>query len=152
MDLKIKTYIRLSRSQNEQIEDLHNGHFVLSPWSENYLKKFFSKKDQFPVVCVLEEKGNVRGYVLGKFCEKKDDFLIHSFLISQDLRGKGWGKKIMQSMVYFLEKNSEAKNIIVNFRNSNPVGNFYKSFGFSDPEVRGNYKNGEQKISMRMKI
>ncbi|HOX10411.1 MAG TPA: GNAT family N-acetyltransferase [Candidatus Moranbacteria bacterium] len=148
MNLEIKTYIKPTADFLCQVESLHNNAFLLSPWRAGYLEKFFAKKEKLPILCTLERKELLCGYIIGKARIEKDEFLVHSFLISDEFRGKGWGKKLMKNLLSYIEKNTKIKNVVVNFRSSNSVINFYGSLGFSSLQTCETYKNGEQKISM----
>lgn len=150
--MKIKLYKKPSGKLLEKIKDLHNECFVMSQWSDEYLKKIFSKQQFSPVLFVAEDAKFIGGFLIGRLAKEKNEFLVHSFLVKNELRGNGYGKKMMLETLSYVVKYTKAEDLVVCFRQSNPVSKFYELFGFSNSQEFGFYKSGEKKICMKMKI
>lgn len=151
MSLAIKTIFEPTAECLQGTWFLHSEFFPVSSWSEEYLKKFFSKQERLPILCVLEKDGLVQGFVLGRMQKEKNEFLIHSFLVSENLRGQGYGKKLMIKMLETVVKYTKAQSVAVRFREKNPVRKFYEALGFGELQECGFYNNGEQKIALCIK-
>ena len=122
-----------------QVLELHS---TLVPFEISYDKslkiyKEMLENDNYYLV-VVKEDNNILGCAIGICCQ----CLAVSFLVIEDvivkdgLRGKGIGKKLMNSLDEFAEKKQCAYAILVSSDFRKNAHKFYENIGFTD-SVRG---------------
>jgi predicted GNAT family N-acyltransferase len=151
MKFKINIHKNPAHVLLAEIKNMHDKAFPLSGWHTGYVEEFFLQQVRMPILATLEKDGMVCGFVMGKMLKEKNEFLIHSFLVVENMRGNGLGKELMQKTLNFVVKYTQVESVRVRFRESNSVGKFYAKMGFTDLNVCGKYKNGEQKLSLHLK-
>ena len=113
--------------------------------NENLRPKFkHLQKDANYQIKIIEDGDNIFGYIVIK-CLDKYLFDIYSMAIKQEYQGKGYGKKILEK-VLFQSKVLGATIIFLEVRVSNYRAiDFYEKFGFKRDAIRYNYYAGSPK-------
>lgn len=122
------------------LEDIYGVHEVSSlslkeSWSLNAIRKELSNKFARYIVC--KEDNKVIGFAGAWFIAYEGQ--ITNIAVHPDYRGKGIGKKLMESLISSL-KEENCIAITLEVRESNEVAkNLYKSFGFLSEGIRKNF-------------
>lgn len=140
-------------SENELVEimDFHNRNFAESQWSLAYTVSLVRSSSENAICAIIRKNEKIVGLALGnadKYYPEK--MMLRSIAVDGQERGNGIGKKLLD---FFIEKSFDIehiKEIVLSFRESKKLENFYASFGFMKIETAGEYSNGDKKISMRL--
>lgn len=88
------------------------------------------REGQARAEALFDEAGNIAGYCVAHFHGDTSD--IDWLYVREDLRGQGWGKKLLESALSYLKENG-AELVDVELVKGNPAKKFYREIGF---EVR----------------
>lgn len=126
----------------DNFEPVWNTKFPLTKEGEGYYKRIL-RNDKEWCIFFAEEKGDVKGYVVGTILTWDPTFLkdvkalasLEHMLVKDDHRHKGIGKKLVEKFFEWADE-KEANRIEVKALAKNPrTIKFYKSLGFEDFEV-----------------
>lgn len=131
---------------------LNNLSFPSSLWTKKVFDLYFARTSFFPLGFILKTDAKIVGFIFGKPNLSKDFFYIDFLWVYPEHRGKSLGKLLMEKMLDEIRKIKSVQEVGLHFREANRLENFYKKLGFSRLEVPRQYKNGDIKISMRLKI
>lgn len=105
------------------------------PWSYSILEIGLGRP--YDIFFVLEADGIIGGYC--NFRTIAGEGEIQRIAVLPTLRGQGFGKKLMETMVLFARK-QEVTEVSLEVRASNQTAiNLYKSYGFREEAVRKDY-------------
>ena len=142
----------ISFSDLEKLFLLNNISFPESLWTKKVFDLYFAKTDLFPLGFILKIDEKIVGFVFGKPNLKKNFFFIDFLWISPDHRGQSLGKMLVEKIIEEIKKIKSIREIGLHFRAENNLLSFYEKLGFSKLDVTRYYKNGDKKISMRLKL
>lgn len=132
--------------KNLDLEDLNGVYEVSSlslkeSWSLDSITKEIYNKFARYVVC--KEDNKVIGFAGAWLIASEGQ--ITNVAVHPEYRGKGIGKKLMESLIYSL-KQEDCNAITLEVRESNTVAkNLYKNFGFISEGIRKNfYKDNKE--------
>ncbi|EKE15982.1 MAG: hypothetical protein ACD_11C00057G0007 [uncultured bacterium] len=134
----------------KELLNFYNASFPKSQWDFEKISSFFDKENK-GICFVIKSSSKLFGFSMGKlYKNRKDIFVLSSLFVSSELRGNGYAKKLIEifSQEAFFDKN--IKKIILHFRDSNNLQNFYEKVGFINHCIDGEYKNREKKHYMEM--
>ncbi len=118
----------------KQVAELEKQSFS-EPWSEQAFFDVINSKNA-RVYCVFDEVGFI-GYSGLSFCI--DEGEITNVAIREDLRGKGYGKKLMERVIE-AERQKGITKLFLEVRESNENAiRLYKSVGFKATGIRKNF-------------
>lgn len=133
--------LKLCREVRQHHIDILDGYFT--PQNDYYEQMGFlsSLEDKKYVALVAIKNNKVVGYMLAE--KKISPHLIHSkiihicnFGVSKDMRGKGVGKKLMDTL-FDLCVNDGIEEISLGVYNKNTIAyNFYEKYGFAPIEQK----------------
>ncbi|NMA67515.1 MAG: ribosomal protein S18-alanine N-acetyltransferase [Clostridiaceae bacterium] len=116
------------------------------PWTRNMFEDEFFNSNA--VYFVAEEQGKVCGYIgMWKII---DEGHITNLAVHPEFRGKGYGKRLMKSLISYSKKNGITA-ITLEVRVSNLVAiSLYEGFGFTKAGLRKHYyaNNNEDALIM----
>lgn len=134
----------------DQVWMLQNRNLPLSKWGRDYFNSYFNKSDsRRPIIVLAYEDDEIVGFILSK--EKGDIFQLDSLLVRAEYRKRGVATKLIKRILKEATRKN-ARKVILHFRDSNNLAEFYKKFGFGNKKKAGNYKNGEIKYEMEINL
>ncbi len=149
--MKIKSIGSATKRQLDAIFETYNKTFPKSPWSRSYFDSFlFSSKGRAGFF-MLNRNNNLCGFILGKKqAGASDEFNLSALWVNKNCRSKGHANALMEKFISETSKKTE--KMYLHFRDSNNLQAFYSKFGFINHRIDGQYKNGEPKHYMELKI
>lgn len=115
------------------------------PWSE----KLFAEEmdgDRRRLNAALRVDGRLAGYGLGWVVA--DEFHLGNIAVARELRGQGWGRKLLAHMLdEAVSRGCAAASLEVRASNQGAIG-LYREFGFREVAIRRNYYRDEDALVM----
>ncbi len=118
------------------------------PWAKEHIA-FELNNHGISVVKVLVNDNKIYGYIFVHFVGQEMQIL--NLAVHPAKRKKGWGKRLLESVLHLVEQKGEA---FLEVRRSNlPAISVYKKMGFQSQGLRRTYyADGEDAIIMRKHI
>ena len=88
----------------------------------------------------MEDEGKIIGHlILRNPGERKDEFRLGFIIVDKNIRGKGYGKKLIKEAINYARENLGAKEINLGvFTNNENAFECYKSAGFKVTDIQKN--------------
>lgn len=151
--MKILPITSLSKKDRVALSAIYNKNFPLSVWSEEYFLSFLSDFSRLSLGFCIKQGNRLAGFILGRLLSKKSSvFCLSTLWVDSRFRGKGHGKELVQKLIPAISSEKETRKIILHFRDSNDLENYYSRLGFSGHKIKGAYSNGDLKHYMELKI
>jgi len=150
--MEIIPLTNLTSEELEKLFVLNNLAFPKSVWPKKNFEDYFTQDEFFPLGFVLKIDAEISSFVFGKITPSRKFFNIDSLWISEKQRGKSFGKTLVEKLLKEIKKIESVETVGLRFREANRLEKFYQQLGFSQPKIIGQYKNGENKIGMKLKI
>ena len=111
------------------------GFFPLKPYSidENYAPAI--PTGRFIPLTMVDDGNNVTGHLIVRYPDENDDSSVRLgfVIVDPELRGKGYGKELIELAVGYVKENLTAKRIDLGVFVNNPkAAGCYKSAGFKE--------------------
>ena len=111
------------------------GFFPLLPYSidDNYVPAM--KTGRFIPLTAIDDDGNVVGHFIIRYPNENDDTSVRIgfVIVDPDMRGKGYGRELMQLAVQYISDNLTATRVDLGVFENNPKAKkCYESAGFKD--------------------
>lgn len=104
-------------------------------WKQQMIEEAMNQK--WDTFYVLEEDGILKGYCNLRILAGEGEIL--RIAVAEEARGRGYGKKLMETMVDFA-RNQGVKDLTLEVRAGNQAAiNLYKTYGFTNEAVRKAY-------------
>lgn len=85
------------------------------------------------------------GYIISRLNE--DNCHILNFCIAKPLQSKGFGRKLLQTVLYSLSKFTQINSVVLEVRPSNDVAiHLYKTMGFEQIDIKKGYYQDKDKV------
>jgi predicted GNAT family N-acyltransferase len=145
--------VKITGQKSEKIDTLlafYNSGFPQSQWGKRKMELFFQKKNKG--ICLTVENGSaIKGLAIGRRSEKKSGCVVLSaLLVSKDSRGNGYAKELMKLFIQEAFADPDVEKVILHYRVSKDLEEFYGKLGFGNHRACGSYKNGEPRSYMEI--
>jgi len=129
-----------------KVADIDNVYVIetsvhIAPWSKDILRDCVLVGYD----CRVLEMNNGDSPILGGYIISRlngDNCHILNFCIAKPLQSKGFGRKLLQTVLYSLSKFTEIKSVLLEVRPSNHAAiHLYKSLSFDETEIKKDYYN-----------
>ncbi len=118
----------------------------IAPWSKEILRDCVLVGYDCRVLEIHQGDSVVlAGYII---CRLNSNVChILNFCIAKPLQSKGFGRKLLQTVIYSITKYSKIESMILEVRPSNAAAlHLYKSLGFVQVEVKKNYYKDNNQV------
>lgn len=137
MLLNIRRMRELDIDQVYAIEtDVH-----IAPWSKEILKDCVLVGYDCRVLEINNNNSLIMGgYIISRFTNESCHILNLS--VAKPLQSRGFGRQLLQTLLYFLQKFTKINVVVLEVRPTNKAAlHLYKSMGFVETEVKQGYYN-----------
>jgi ribosomal-protein-alanine N-acetyltransferase len=111
-------------------------------WPEEKYREMFESETSWRLVLVLEDRGKVRGFVIGHLLDHECE--IENLVVASDFRRLGWGSKLLQSLIDAAH-HAGATVFFLEVRESNLAARaLYTKAGFVENGRRKQYYRGPE--------
>ena len=118
----------------------------IAPWSKEILRDCVLVGYDCRVIEI--NNGNnpiLGGYIIARNSE--NSFHILNLCIAKPLQSKGLGRKLLQTFLYSLSKNTNTESVVLEVRPSNNVAlHLYQTLGFEQVEVKKEYYKDKSSV------
>ena len=118
----------------------------IAPWSKEILRDcVLVGYDCRVLEIIIGDNTILGGYIICRHDE--DSFHILNFCIDKPIQSKGYGRTLLQTVLYSLSKYTQFKSVILEVRPSNaPALHLYESLGFIQVELKIGYYTDNSNI------
>lgn len=140
---------RLSSTQVKYFSRFCARSFPLSFWDKKEFNRvFLSERGGLSIIA---KKGRrYAGFILGRLVCR--DIFISLLFVVPSFRNQGLATRLVNDFKRKAKKNKNVERIILIFREQNELEEFYEKLGFSNCRIVGNYKNGDKKYQMELRL
>lgn len=118
----------------------------IAPWSRDILSDCVLVGYDCRVLEIHNgDSAVLAGYIISRMSDENCHIL--NFCIAKPLQSKGYGRKLLQTVIYSLSKFSAIKYVILEVRPSNSAAiHLYEAMGFEKSEIKKDYYKDENSV------
>lgn len=109
------------------------------PLTEDQINEFYKYQnyERFLPLTYLDDNDNIIGHVILRYPSNENNIRLGFLIIDNNLRGKGYGKKLLLDTIKYAKENYKPNKISLGvFINNESAYNCYKKCGFIESSER----------------
>lgn len=119
----------------------------IAPWSREIIRDCVLVGYDCRVLEINGESNTpiLGGYIISRLSDNSCHIL--NLCIAKPLQSKGFGRKLLQTLLYSLSKNTTTESVVLEVRPSNNVAlHLYQTMGFEQVEIKKEYYKDKDSV------